>query len=73
MQIIIKNSAETPKSEKIFRCGNELMKTNIDLCRMGEIQSTTFAKVFMQNFARSSNFDMKCPLMPKNYTLDRFS
>lgn len=73
MLIILKNSAETPKSEKLFRCGNELLKTNIDVCRMGDIQSTTFAKVLMQNFARSSNFDLKCPLKVTNYTLENFS
>lgn len=73
MLIILKNSAETPKSEKLFRCGTDLLKTYIDVCRMGEIQSSTFAKVLMQNFARSSNFDIKCPLKPKNYTLENFS
>lgn len=73
MLIILKTSAETPKSEKLFRCGNELFKNNIDVCRLGQIQSTTFAKVLMQNFARSSNFDIQCPLKAKNYTLENFS
>lgn len=71
--IVLKASTETPKSEKIFRCGNELLRMNVDLCKMGQIQSTTFAKVLMENFAKTSDFELKCPLTPKNYSLNNFS
>lgn len=73
MMVSVKTSAATPKNENLFRCGNEIIKTNIDICKIGTIQSTTFAKVLMENFAKTSNFDVSCPLEAKNYTLNAFS
>lgn len=86
----MKTSAETPKGERLFRCGNELVKMNLDICKIGknssgaansnrhykipgQLQSTTFAKVLMENFARSADFELACPLGARNYTLRRFS
>lgn len=73
MMVSVKTSAASSKAESLFRCGNEIIKTNVDICKIGTIQSTTFAKVLMENFAKTSNFDVKCPLEPKNYTLNAFS
>lgn len=73
IMFLLRASGETVKNEKLFRCGAEILKTNIDVCKMAKIQSTTFAKVLMENFAHSSDFELKCPLKPRNYSMTDFS
>lgn len=65
-------SAPTPKGEKLFRCGSQLIKTSIDVCRLANIQSEIFGKIIMENLHLSSNFALECPLMPGEYKLTNF-
>lgn len=71
--IVLKMSAGSSAKETLFRCGVEMLRTNVDMCKLANIQSTTFAKVLMENFAHVSNFDMTCPMSPKNYSMEGLS
>lgn len=71
--IVLKMSAGASAKEKLFRCGIEMLRTNVDMCKLANIQSTTFAKVLMENFAHVSDFELKCPLHPRNYSMEGLS
>ncbi|CRL02684.1 CLUMA_CG015947, isoform A [Clunio marinus] len=70
---VLRASLDSSKGEKLFKCGRELSKTNIDVCKMAKMQSSTFAKLLMENFAPSANFQISCPLTPRTYTLTNFT
>jgi hypothetical protein len=45
------------EDEKDMEYRRTLLKTTIDICRLGQIQSTYFAKAFMANFGASSDHE----------------
>jgi len=52
-----------------YECDREIIKGSVDLCRIGEMQGSMIAKVLMENFAKSANFDLRCPIKAMNYTI----
>jgi hypothetical protein len=49
-----------------------LLKTMVDLCRLSSVQSTFFAKAFMENFSESANWEFRCPFKAVNRTVSNF-
>lgn len=52
-----------PEDSKDESYGKILLQTSVDVCRMGSIQSNIAVKLFMENFANVSNFDLKSILL----------
>jgi hypothetical protein len=48
-----------PEDENDREYRRVMLKTTVDLCRLGQIQSTYYAKAYMANFANTSNFEYK--------------
>jgi hypothetical protein len=46
-----------PDDDKDMEYRRTLLKTTIDICRLGQIQSTYFAKAFMANFGASADYN----------------
>ena len=50
----------------LFHCNKEVFKTSIDVCKMSQLRGNFLAKMFMENFFKSSNFNIQCPFKRTN-------
>lgn len=56
LQLVTVSIAEDSNDREYRRV---LLKTTIDLCRLAQVQSTFFAKAFMENFLSASNYQLR--------------
>lgn len=49
---------------------NILLKTSVDICKISDgVLGNFLTKIVMENFRKSSNFEMKCPFETGNHTV----